>query len=183
LSSSSGPTQPPPEFPWDRPTDPQALTVVPGRLESPRNMLKPEHNFREIPPKLYWFDKNALLAWANIHPAPVQTKKNPDAVPPPSDIEENKRALTTQNATDPSSSLCFFFTQIQDENDDNNRESSSSSDLWNVSSWPVRPPLERLAEFPITPSIHAAYAGTWFSLSAAGIYMTRQLLRRGVGGR
>jgi cytochrome oxidase assembly protein ShyY1 len=182
LSSSSRPAQQQPMFPWDRPTEPQVVTVVPGRLETPRNMLKPEHNFREIPPKLYWFDKNALLAWADI-PMYAEPKSNH----PRSEKEEHGQESmfnATAAATDPASS-CFFFTQIQeeeDDSDDTNHPSHSPppSDMRDISSWPIRPPLERLAEFPITPSIHAAYAGTWFSLSAAGIYMTRELLRRGV---
>ncbi|GMI43426.1 hypothetical protein TeGR_g10475, partial [Tetraparma gracilis] len=41
----------------------------------------------------------------------------------------------------------------------------------------VQPSLEACAEFKVSPETHLGYSATWFSLSAAGIAMTRRLLR------
>ncbi|GMI22396.1 hypothetical protein TrCOL_g248 [Triparma columacea] len=41
----------------------------------------------------------------------------------------------------------------------------------------VRPTAEQAVEFKVGPETHAGYAATWFSLSAAGVIMTRKLLR------
>lgn len=43
---------------------------------------------------------------------------------------------------------------------------------------PLRPPVERVGDFKVTPAIHVGYATTWYGLSLAGVYMTRMLLRR-----
>ena len=45
--------------------------------------------------------------------------------------------------------------------------------------WPAAPPPESVGAFKVEPAVHAAYAFTWYSLSAAGMYMTRKLLTRG----
>jgi len=44
--------------------------------------------------------------------------------------------------------------------------------------WPAASPASSIGDFKVTPAVHAGYAATWFGLSAAGIYMTRQLMRR-----
>ena len=41
----------------------------------------------------------------------------------------------------------------------------------------VRPTIDQAVEFKVTPETHAGYAATWFSLSVAGVFMTRKLLR------
>ena len=41
----------------------------------------------------------------------------------------------------------------------------------------VKPSLAQAIEFKVSPQTHAGYAATWFSLSGAGIFMTRKLLR------
>lgn len=48
----------------------------------------------------------------------------------------------------------------------------------NTVTWPIPAPAHRVGEFNVTPAIHASYAFTWFSLSAAGTYMTRKMMRR-----
>ncbi|GAX23350.1 surfeit locus 1 family protein [Fistulifera solaris] len=48
----------------------------------------------------------------------------------------------------------------------------------NQSSLPLRPPVEHVGDFKVTPAIHVGYAATWYGLSLAGVYMTRMLLRR-----
>jgi len=47
--------------------------------------------------------------------------------------------------------------------------------------YPMRPPLDAVAEFKTTPEIHAGYAATWFGLSGAGVYMMRKMLTKGRG--
>jgi surfeit locus 1 family protein len=47
--------------------------------------------------------------------------------------------------------------------------------------YPLKPPVESVAEFKTTTMIHAGYAVTWYGLSAAGVYMTRMLITRGRG--
>jgi surfeit locus 1 family protein len=47
------------------------------------------------------------------------------------------------------------------------------------SSWPAEPTADKVGDFKVSPVVHAAYAFTWFSLSAAGMYMTRKLITRG----
>jgi len=44
------------------------------------------------------------------------------------------------------------------------------------SRFPVKPTEEFVGEFKVTPAIHFGYGFTWFSLSGAGIVMTRKLL-------
>ena len=41
----------------------------------------------------------------------------------------------------------------------------------------LQPSLEAAVEFKVTPETHVGYAATWFSLSAAGVVMTRKLLK------
>jgi cytochrome oxidase assembly protein ShyY1 len=62
-------------------------------------------------------------------------------------------------------------TQVQESN---HTERTSHS----IRHWPVRPTAEAASEFKISPFVHAGYAITWYSLSAAGVYMTRELLQR-----
>ena len=67
----------------------------------------------------------------------------------------------------------LLATQVQDNNDHTNHAA--------VMDWPARPTAEAASEFRISPAVHAGYAFTWYSLSAAGLYMTRKLLTRGRG--
>lgn len=46
-------------------------------------------------------------------------------------------------------------------------------------SFPVRPKADTVGDFTVLPSTHAGYAVTWFSLSCAGMVMTRKLLTKG----
>lgn len=43
---------------------------------------------------------------------------------------------------------------------------------------PLRPSVEHVGDFKVTPATHVGYAATWYGLSLAGVYMTRMLLRR-----
>lgn len=45
------------------------------------------------------------------------------------------------------------------------------------SSFPAKPTYAAAVEFKVTPETHAGYAFTWFSLSAAGLIMTRNLVK------
>ena len=62
----------------------------------------------------------------------------------------------------------MLLTQVQEKDDD-------------PTQYPLKPPVERFAEFKTSPLIHAGYATTWFGLSGAGLYMTRKLITRGRG--
>ena len=64
-----------------------------------------------------------------------------------------------------------LVTQVQENN---HTESPSHS----RQQWPVRPTAEAASEFKISPFVHAGYSFTWYSLSVAGVYMTRELLHR-----
>mmetsp|Transcript_24853 Transcript_24853/g.58997 ORF Transcript_24853/g.58997 Transcript_24853/m.58997 type:complete len:107 (+) Transcript_24853:860-1180(+) len=72
----------------------------------------------------------------------------------------------------------MLMTQVKDDNDDGDEERKSSSSS-SSSIYPLQPPVEAVATFKTTPSIHAGYAATWFGLSAAGVYMTRKLISKG----
>jgi cytochrome oxidase assembly protein ShyY1 len=45
--------------------------------------------------------------------------------------------------------------------------------------WPVQPSAEKVGEFKVSPAVHASYALTWYSLSLAGLYLTRKMILRG----
>ena len=64
-----------------------------------------------------------------------------------------------------------LLAQVKDDDE------NSSSEV----QYPLRPPIDSVADFKTTPAIHAGYAATWFGLSGAGIYMTRKLITRGRG--
>lgn len=55
---------------------------------------------------------------------------------------------------------------------------TGKSDTSQAPCFPVKPSVESVGEFKVTPSVHAGYAFTWFGLSSAGVYMTRRLLLR-----
>jgi cytochrome oxidase assembly protein ShyY1 len=69
----------------------------------------------------------------------------------------------------------ILTTQVQESN-------STAPPSHSTGHWPVRPTAEAASEFKISPFVHAGYAFTWYSLSAAGIFMTRELFQR-VGRR
>lgn len=46
---------------------------------------------------------------------------------------------------------------------------------------PVKPGMDTVGEFKVTPSTHFGYGLTWFGLSGAGVIMTRKLITRGRG--
>jgi len=100
-----------------------------------------EHNFRERPIQLYWFDQDTMRKLID----------QPDA------------ALLTAIAVD----------DKEEEGDDTNNSDSGA-----IASHPLlQPTLESVADFKVTPAVHAAYAVTWFGLSLAGMIMTRKLMR------
>lgn len=67
--------------------------------------------------------------------------------------------------------LPVLVTQVQENN-------QTEPPSHNSRQWPVRPTAEAASEFKISPFVHAGYAFTWYSLSVAGVYMTRELLQR-----
>jgi surfeit locus 1 family protein len=71
----------------------------------------------------------------------------------------------------------MLLTQVNDDGNEGTADTGSSSSSSSI--YPLRPPVEAIATFKTTPSIHAGYAATWFGLSAAGMYMTRKLISKG----
>jgi len=118
-----------------------------------------QHKLDERPPQLFWFDLPTLLALAGITDAATSGDENDTAVV--NDDNKNPRLL--------------LATQVQDSHNDDDDPSRHANH------WPARPTAEAASEFRISPAVHAGYAFTWYSLSAAGLYMTRKLLTRGRG--
>ena len=58
-------------------------------------------------------------------------------------------------------------------------QQSSSTSSGSSPQFPRLPALETIAEFKVTPAVHAGYAATWYGLSVAGVFMTRKLITRG----
>lgn len=44
---------------------------------------------------------------------------------------------------------------------------------------PMQPTMDHMGRPKISPAMHVGYAVTWYGLAAAGIYMTRKLIRKG----
>jgi surfeit locus 1 family protein len=162
---SNAPPPSPSRLQWSRPSGTTAVHAVPSILEStcaccvgldrciacvlflicvqlvslrivaePR-FLVANHNYRERPVQLYWFDVDAMQQL----------------------VQRNDAMLVTSY------------------NDNNNQEAGQDDSDSESLLRPVRPTLESLQEFKVSPAIHAAYAFTWFSLSLAGLIMTRRL--------
>jgi surfeit locus 1 family protein len=163
-NASNAPPPPPSRLQWSRPSGTMAVHALPSILEStcvldrPRSLhrlrlvshlratrlslivaeprfLVANHNYRERPVQLYWFDVDAMQQL----------------------VQRNDAMLVTSY------------------NDNNNQESGQDDSDSESLLRPVRPTLASLQEFKVSPAIHAAYAFTWFSLSLAGLIMTRRL--------
>jgi len=109
-----------------------------------------QHKLEEKPAQLFWFDLPTMLNLAGISTAASAT-----AV----DDKDDKKLL--------------LATQVQDA------QRTTAATSGNSSAFPARPTPAAASEFEISPAVHAGYAFTWYSLSAAGLYMTRKLLTRG----
>jgi len=109
-----------------------------------------QHKLDEKPAQLFWFDLPTMMKLAGI--ATAAASANVD------DKDDNK--------------LLLLATQVQDLGTTAAASNSSSA-------FPARPTPAAASEFKISPAVHAGYAFTWYSLSAAGLYMTRKLLTRG----
>ena len=71
-----------------------------------------------------------------------------------------------------------LLTAIAVDTDDPGEGGNKNDNDTNNHAHPLRQPtLDSIAEFKVTPAVHAAYAVTWFGLSLAGIIMTRKLMR------
>lgn len=57
-------------------------------------------------------------------------------------------------------------------------EDSRTKNNNNNLSLPIRPNSSQAVEVKVSPEMHAGYAFTWFSLSGAGVVMTRNLLKK-----
>jgi len=72
-----------------------------------------------------------------------------------------------------------FVTAVTSSSSSSSSNNSNNKHSDTVLSWPGAPSAERVGDFKVSPAVHASYAVTWYGLSAAGVYMTRKLLRRG----
>jgi surfeit locus 1 family protein len=138
---------------WVRPrlAHNDSMMVVEGKSEEPRFMV-PEHDLVDgVIPRLYWFDQLTMKKLSLCKPMSAQEMSSTD-VP--------------------------YVILVRDEKDEQgvlhgNKESTSNL----ISTFPVAPTAASISEFKVSPAVHAGYAFTWYSLSAAGMYMTRLLLR------
>jgi len=123
-----------------------------------------QHNLDEMPPKLFWFDRPTMLQLGGMAAA---TEDESDKT-----IRNVGETMTIKDAAN----KLDLAMQVQDD------ETTPTSEIGTARSstgWPVRPTAEAASEFEISPAVHAGYAITWYSLSAAGLYMTRKLVTRG----
>lgn len=135
------------------------VTVVPTRPERPR-FLVAEHNMKERPPKLFWYDLDTMqewIGWKNHH------------------HHQSNSGNTSNAATAPPVRL---YTAVAAEEEDEEKGSSATTTS-TTTTWPAAPPAQSVGKFKVEPAVHAGYALTWYGLSAAGVYMTRMMLTRG----
>jgi hypothetical protein len=116
-----------------------------------------EHDMITSPPKLFWFDVETMQQQL----ATITTN-----------VDGSSSTTTSTAAT-----TVPLVTAVRD-NDDDNATDANTLQLAEIV-WPVQPTAAFVGEFKTSPAIHAGYACTWFGLSGAGLYMTRQLLTRG----
>jgi cytochrome oxidase assembly protein ShyY1 len=122
--------------------------------------MKPQHNFQSRPPRLLYFDGNALTEILK-HVAPKQAHTVTE--------EEEDMILLTQ------------IKEGTGGDNDNAVEVAAPAQKSNKLSFPLQAPSDKVGEYTISPTIHAGYAVTWFGMSGAGLIMTRKLLTRGRG--
>jgi cytochrome oxidase assembly protein ShyY1 len=113
--------------------------------------LVANHNYRERPVQLYWFDVDAMQKLVQRPGAVLVTSYR--------DVDDDNSNSNSNGKTNQVSS----------------GEDSGTANGPNGPHQPVRPTLGSLQEFKVSPAVHAAYAFTWFSLSIAGLVMTRRL--------
>jgi cytochrome oxidase assembly protein ShyY1 len=115
--------------------------------------LVANHNYRERPVQLYWFDVDAMQ----------KLVQRPGAV------------LVTSYRDGDSNDGDDAHNDKKNQDSGSDREEDGGGENGQTVLQPVRPTLESLQEFKVSPAVHAAYAFTWFSLSLAGLIMTRRL--------
>lgn len=155
----------------------------------PRTMVMGERRMRE-PPQRYQQSEQHLLQWTRhnkvndlvvVPSKPEQPKKSAVLVAPQHDwksfpprlfwfdaaalqaISSLDQKHTDRNESPP----IVLVTAIRPENASNHPHLS----------WPLSPPASSVGEFYVTPAVHVGYAFTWYSLSVAGMYMVRQMMK------
>jgi len=98
-----------------------------------------------------------------------------DQLHPPRDDEQH-------TVTEEEDAL-ILLTEMRDDDDKESTTTTTNGSHKNNNNnkltFPLLPPMDKVGEFKISPTIHAGYAVTWFALSSAGLVMTRKLLTRG----
>ena len=153
---------------WDQPAGTVHVTVVAAKGEQPRFMV-PEHELTSTPPKFFWFD----LTTMRQHLQQTMNKNKDNA----NQKDESAKLVSVDASSgthsDNSATNDVPFVTAVSGSDTNN-----GKPLQDIV-WPVTPTADKVADFKVSPTVHAGYAFTWFGLSGAGLYMTRMLLTRG----
>jgi surfeit locus 1 family protein len=163
---------------WDQPAGTVHVTVVAAKGEQPRFMV-PEHELASTPPKFFWFD----LTTMRQHLQQTMTDNSDNG------SNGNGSSNMVAMAKDENAKLVSVDASSTDSSDSATNDvpfvtAVSGSDMNHGKAlqdivWPVTPTADKVADFKVSPTVHAGYAFTWFGLSGAGLYMTRMLLMRG----
>jgi cytochrome oxidase assembly protein ShyY1 len=97
--------------------------------------------------------------------SPIHNSKKPREL-----LWFDRTEIEKKTNTQDKSPLLLIDTKTKQEQNDNQ-----------VTRIPVKPGMDTVGEFKVTPSTHFGYGLTWFGLSGAGIIMTRKLITRGRG--
>ncbi|GMH56123.1 hypothetical protein TL16_g02063 [Triparma laevis f. inornata] len=135
--------------------------IAPPRLNS--NFATPKTIF-------LWLKEEELKKATGVTDAAVMYKAlNTGAVEVEGEVEN-----LSSNQSPPSSSSWFGFGSKPKPKP----SSPSPPPLASLRRQLLKPDIVQAVEFKISPETHAGYAATWFSLSTAGIILTRKLLRQ-----
>lgn len=102
--------------------------------------------------------------------SPIHNSKKPKELLWFDRTEIEKKTLTTNT---------FPLLLVDTRTKQPEQDTTNGHDI--VPQIPVKPSMETVGEFKVTPSTHVGYGLTWFGLSGAGIVMTRKLITRGRG--
>jgi cytochrome oxidase assembly protein ShyY1 len=133
--------------------------------------MVPEHELASTPPKFFWFDLTTMRQHLQ------QTMNGNSGNSNNKVASENNAKLVSVDASSIDSSVnnVPFVTAVSGSDNGSGTASKALQDIV----WPVTPTADKVADFKVSPTVHAGYAFTWFGLSGAGLYMTRMLMTRG----
>jgi hypothetical protein len=143
--------------------------------------MVPEHELASTPPKFFWFDlttmRQHLQQTMNGSNGYGNAGNNKLASEISAKLVSVEAASTSSTDSDSDGSVnnIPFVTAVSGSDNGGGTASKALQDIV----WPVTPTADKVADFKVSPTVHAGYAFTWFGLSGAGLYMTRMLLTRG----